>query len=115
MPIVPPTTTVVLMATDPRAALDRLVAALEAHLAAAQRRKGDDDPAVESAYRALADAFERYDEGLYAAHDEVTPFVLYDDDGDDDDEGEDGEDLEDDELEEVDLTEAGVEGGALRT
>ncbi len=95
MPILPPTTTVMPMATDPRAALDRLVAALEAHLAAATRRKGDDDPAVESAYRALADAFEGYDEALYAAHDEVTPFVLYDDDDADDDADEDAEDDED--------------------
>ena len=83
------------MATDPRAALDRLVAALEAHLGAAQRRRGDEDPAVEAAYRALADAFEGYDEALYAAYDEVTPFVLYDEDDDGDDE--DDEDAADDE------------------
>lgn len=116
------------MATDPRAALDRLVAALEAHLAAAQRRTGDDDPAVEAAYRALADAFERYDEGLYAAHDEVTPFVLYDEDDDEDDDADDddadgavvAEDaaLEDDDIVDLDddeLQEAGADGGALRT
>lgn len=86
------------MATDPRPALDRLVAALEAHLVAATRRQGDDDPAVEAAYRALADAFEGYDEALYAAHDEVTPFVLYDDDDDaDDDDADEDESDEDDE------------------
>jgi len=94
------------MATDPRAALDRLVEALQAHLAAAQRRKGDEDPAVEAAYRALADAFEVYDEALYAAHDEVTPFMLYDEDeeseDDDADEADDGEDDDADEDEDLD-------------
>lgn len=85
------------MATDPRAALDRLIAALEAHLGAAERRRGDDDPAVEAAYAQLADAFEVYDEALYTAHDEVTPFELPDDDEDDDDEHDD--ELADDEDE----------------
>lgn len=98
------------MATDPRAALDRLVAALEAHLAAAQRRRGDDDPAVESAYRALADSFEHYDEALYTAHDEVTPFVLYDEDDDaedaDDPDGDDADDAEDADDEPGELEEA---------
>jgi hypothetical protein len=89
------------MTSDPRAALDRLVAALEAHLQAAGRRTGEADPAVVSAYQTLADAFETYDEALYAAYDEVTPFVLYedaeDDDSDDsDDEEDDDEDDEDD-------------------
>ena len=83
------------MATDPRAALDRLIAALEAHLGAAQRRRGDDDPAVEAAYAQLADAFEVYDEALYTAHDEVTPFELPDDE---DDEDEDDDELADDEA-----------------
>lgn len=88
------------MADDPRAALDRMVAALEAHLGACQRRRSDDDPAVESAFRALADAFEHYDEALYSAYDEVTPFVLDEDDEDDDGE-EDDDVLDDDEVEQV--------------
>jgi hypothetical protein len=99
------------MTTEPRAALDRLIAALEAHLSAAGRRAGEADPAVVSAYQTLADAFEAYDEALYDAYDEVTPFVLYDDaedalseDDEDDDledlDDEDDEDLEDDDLEE---------------
>jgi hypothetical protein len=67
------------MSTDPRAALERLVAALEAHLVAAQQRRSERDAAVEAAYRRLADAFEAYDEALYDAYDEITPFVLYDD------------------------------------
>ncbi len=97
------------MTSDPRAALDRLVAALEAHLVAAGRRSGEADPAVVQAYQHLADAFEVYDEALYTAFDEVTPFVLYDDaadeeeDADDDDADDDADDdLEDDEVDDED-------------
>jgi hypothetical protein len=93
------------MTTDPRAALDRLVAALEAHLAAAGRRHGEADPAVVAAYQTLADAFETYDDALYAAYDEVTPFILYDDaedDEDSDDEDSDDEDSDDEDDLDVD-------------
>jgi hypothetical protein len=97
------------MTTEPRAALDRLIAALEAHLAAAGRRQGEADPAVVSAYQTLADAFEEYDEALYDAFDEVTPFVLYDeaedaaeDDEDDLDDDLDDDEDEDDVLDEID-------------
>jgi hypothetical protein len=96
------------MTSDPRAALDRLVAALEAHLQAASRRTGEADPAVVSAYQTLADAFETYDEALYAAYDEVTPFVLYEDAEDADDEDDDEDDDLDEEIGddvEVDLSE----------
>lgn len=90
------------MTSDPRAALDRLTAAFEAHLNAAAARHGDDDPAVDAAYATLADAFEHYDEALYTAHQEATPFVLYDDleEIDDEIEGDDGsdDDDEDDDL-----------------
>src|SRR3954468_2157188 len=97
-----------LMTSDPRAALDRLVAALEAHLQAASRRIGEVDPAVAAAFQTLADAFTAYDESLYAAYDEVTPFVLYDEAEDDDlDEADDeiediDDDLDDDEIEDID-------------
>jgi hypothetical protein len=92
------------MTTDPRAALDRLVAALEAHLHAASRRHGEADPAVVAAYQTLADAFETYDEALYTAYDEVTPFVLYDDaeDADDDEDDDDLDDEDDDEADDDD-------------
>jgi len=86
------------MTTDPRAALDRLIAALEAHLNAVTQRTGETDPAVVNAYQRLSDAFEVYDEALYSTHDEVTPFVLYDE-GDEDEDA----DLEDDEDEDADL------------
>jgi hypothetical protein len=88
------------MADDPRAALDQFIAALERHFAAASQRRSELDPAVVEAYDVLAGAFERYDEALFTAYDEVTPFVLSDDDDEDDDEGydedDDIDDLEDD-------------------
>jgi hypothetical protein len=87
------------MTTDPRAALDRLIAALEAHLQAASRRTGEADPAVVTAYQTLADAFESYDEALYGAYDEVTPFVLYEDDADDEGDTDDEDDEDEDDLE----------------
>ena len=91
------------MKSDPRAALDRLVAALEAHLVAVGRRQSEADPAVVQAYQALADAFEIYDESLYSAFDEVTPFVLYDDAADEEDDSDDeDDDFEDDEPDVID-------------
>lgn len=91
------------MTADARAALDRLLAALEAHFDAAQRRRGEQDPRVEQAYRTLADAFESYDEALYDAFDEVTPFVLYDDVEDEREDDEGSADDVDDEIDEDDL------------
>ena len=86
------------MTSDPRAALARLVAALEDHLAAAANRRDEADPVVADAYQRVADAFEAYEEALYDAYDEVTPFVLYDDDeGDEDDEDDTDEDEDSDE------------------
>jgi hypothetical protein len=78
------------MTADPRAALDRFVAALEAHYHAVSTRRGDDDPAVDDAYEVLADAFEVYEDALAQVYSEVTPFFL--DDGDDEDDGDDGDD-----------------------
>jgi hypothetical protein len=91
------------MTTDPRAALDRLVDALQVHLAASAARRGSSDPAVVAAYDTLADAFETYDEALFDAYGETTPFELYDEDEDDEDLDEDlddetdPDDLDDDE------------------
>lgn len=81
------------MSIDPRVALQSLVSALEEHLAASASRRGDEDPAVESAYLAIADAFEAYEEALYDSYSEVTPLVIYED-TDDEDEDEEDEDLE---------------------
>jgi hypothetical protein len=87
------------MSTDVRAALGELVAALERHLEAAAARRGENDPVVLAAYRAVAEAFEEYDDALLDAYDEVTPLEVFhgdDDDEDEDDEDEDDEDDEDD-------------------
>ena len=82
------------MTADPRAALDRFIAALEAHYNAVAARRGEDDPAVDDAYYVLADAFEVYDEALGQVHGEATPFYLAEEDEEDDDD-EDDEDEDD--------------------
>lgn len=86
------------MTVDPRAALDRLIAALEAHYHAVESRHGEDDPAVDDAYDVLADAFEVYDDALGTVFGEATPFYL----GEEEDESEDDEDddADDDESDE---------------
>lgn len=104
------------MSIDPRVALQSLVTALEEHLAAAASQRDDNDPAVESAYLGIADAFEVYEEALYDAFGEVTPLEIYedtDDDADDDrdDEDQDGDDEDADEEADYasDLVDAEVE------
>ena len=109
------------MTADPRAALDRFVAALEAHFHAVSTRRSDDDPAVDDAYEVLADAFEVYEDSLAQVYSEVTPFLLDDVDDDDDDESDDDtdDDEADDDLDtdidldtDLDAGDAGDEGGA---
>lgn len=90
------------MTGDPRAALDRFVAALEAHFHAVSTRRTDDDPAVDDAYDVLADAYEVYEDALARVYGETTPFGLLDDDAEDDDEDDD-EDIDEDDLDEDDL------------
>ncbi len=82
------------MSTDPREALDAFLEAVREHYAASAHRSGDQDTRVEAAYMALADAFEIYEDAIYTAFDEVTPFELFDDveDARDDEESEDDED-----------------------
>jgi len=90
------------MAIDPRAALDRFIAALEAHFSAVASGRGEDDPAVDDAYDVLADAFEVYDESLVAVHGEATPFYLADEEDDEHDDDED--DHDEDEYDDADET-----------
>lgn len=95
------------MTVEPRAALDRLIAALEAHHHAVATRRSDEDPAVDDAYDVLADAYEVYEDSLATVFGEVTPFYLADevDDDDEDDEDEDLDDIDfDDDLEDTDET-----------
>lgn len=95
------------MTDDPRAALDRLLAALEAHFHAVSTRRGDDDPGVDDAYDVLADAFEVYDDALVRVYGETLPFYLADDEAEDDDDDsdldEDDLDVEDDLIDGTDL------------
>lgn len=91
------------MSTDPRAALQALVNALEEHLAAAANRRSDDDPSVDGAYLAIANSFEAYEEALYDAYDEVTPLTVFADDDDSDDDYDDEDDEEDDFLEDNEM------------
>ena len=95
------------MSIDPRVALGSLTAALEEHLVAASSRRGDDDPAVESAFFAIADAFEAYADALYDAYGEDLPIDLLDSDDDDDDEDDDESTEEDEDADE----DAAREGG----
>ncbi len=88
------------MASDPRAALDQFVVALQRHFEAASGRRSELDPGVVAAYDELAAAFVAYDDALFDAYDEVTPFDLTDED--DEDYDEDDEDYEDDEDEDED-------------
>ncbi|HET9382971.1 MAG TPA: hypothetical protein VFP69_19385 [Streptomyces sp.] len=59
-----------------RAAAEAVKTALDRHLAAVERRSGEDDPAVYEAFNELAAAAETYDELLYDRYDEVTPFEI---------------------------------------
>ncbi|MET9148528.1 MULTISPECIES: hypothetical protein [unclassified Streptomyces] len=67
-------------AAEVRAAAEAVKTALDRHLAAVERRSGDDDPAVYEAFNQLAAAAEAYDELLYDRYDEVTPFEIPGDD-----------------------------------
>ncbi|MGN5733343.1 hypothetical protein [Arthrobacter psychrochitiniphilus] len=71
------------MSIDPRTALSALTTALEEHLVAASARRGEEDPIVEATFLGIIDAFEAYEEALFDAFDEVTPLVIYGEDGDD--------------------------------
>ena len=106
------------MATDPRAALNRLIAALEQHFEASST--GDEfSPAVIAAEDRLADAFFTYDDALFTAFGIELPLdiVEADEDEDDDfdeedfedydvDDYEDDEDIDEEEADEDDEDEA---------
>ena len=91
------------MTNDPRSALNRLIAAFEAHLDAAAT--GDElSPAVVAAENALQDAFFTYDDSLFTAYGIELPFEAFDSDGEDDDDDDyaDDEEYDDDEDEDYD-------------
>ena len=93
------------MTNDPRSALNRLIAAFEAHLDSAVT--GDEEsPAVVAAENALQDAFFTYDDALFTAYGIELPFDIVDaddeDDEDDYDEGDDYDDYDDEDDEDYD-------------
>lgn len=88
------------MSLEPDVALEEFLTAIRAHFAAAAHRTSDTDPRVEATYMALADAFEIYEDALYTAYDEVTPFELFDDV--EDAKADDAEDLDEEDLEDID-------------
>ncbi|MFJ2302923.1 hypothetical protein [Streptomyces sp. NPDC087787] len=67
-------------AAEVRAAAEAVKTALDRHLAAVERRSGEEDPAVYEGFNQLAAAAEAYDELLYDRYDEVTPFEIPGDD-----------------------------------
>lgn len=84
------------MTNDPRSALNRLIAAFEAHLDAAAT--GDElSPAVVATENALQDAFFTYDDALFTTYGIELPFDTVEDDGDVEDDDDDfDEDFDDD-------------------
>ena len=90
------------MSADPRAALAAFVSALERHLEASSSRRGENDPAVVAAYQDVAEAFDRYEDALMDAYEEVTPLEIYSDDDDDFDDDDDSDDDFDDDEDEKD-------------
>ncbi|MEX0913799.1 MAG: primosomal protein [Demequina sp.] len=107
------------MTSNSRDALRLLVAAFEEHLEAVASRRSADDAAVDDAYEALAEIFEKYEEALDLEFAESLPLVVDDsddfeegeasnprsvDEGDDDEDDEDDDDDDDfDDIEEFDL------------
>ncbi len=92
------------MSNESRAALAALTNALEEHLTAIVNRRGEHDPAIDNAYVAVANAFERYEETLFDDYEEVTPLEVFLDEEEEDfedefDEEDDIEFEEDDNLE----------------
>lgn len=98
-----------------RALLDSLVAALTAHLGAVERRRGETDGAVFASYERLREAFTAYDEALYDAYDEVTPFVVVEDEEEDEDEEDDEDEFDDEDLDDEDDVDVEVDTDALDT
>lgn len=99
------------MSADPRAALATFVSALERHLEAASARRGENDPAVVAAYQDVAEAFDRYEDALMDAYEEVTPLEIYseDDDEDEDDDFDDEDDDDEDDEDDEDFDDEGDE------
>jgi hypothetical protein len=62
------------MSPDVRVAADLLKSAIDRHLEACASKAGEEDPTVQAAYDLLREAAEAYDDALFDAYEEVTPF-----------------------------------------
>jgi hypothetical protein len=89
------------MESDVREALRHLTTAFENHLEAVIERRGPVDAAVDDAYEALAEAFERYEDLLDSEYAEDLPLVV--DEEDDGDDVVEGEDLDEEDVDEVEF------------
>ncbi|HEX6055933.1 MAG TPA: hypothetical protein VFY98_08990 [Intrasporangium sp.] len=94
------------MTVEPRAALERLISALERHYEAAGSTRDPDHPMVIAAAQDLAEAFDEYDEALFDATEVATPLAVYGDDFDGHEDEDDSDTvyagLDPDEYEDVD-------------
>lgn len=88
------------MSANAREALRHLTAALEAHLEAVESRRSATDAAVDDAFDAVAETFERYEDVLDTEYGEALPLILDDEIADALDEADDS--AEDDELDDDD-------------
>ncbi len=88
------------MSAHAREALRHLNAALEAHLEAVESRRSATDAAVDDAFDAVAETFERYEEVLDSEYGESLPIMLDDEIADSLDEI---DDSTDDDLDDTDL------------
>lgn len=66
------------MSAQAREALRHLNAALEAHLEAVESRRSATDAAVDDAFDAVAESFERYEDILDSEYGEALPLMLDD-------------------------------------
>jgi hypothetical protein len=62
------------MPPEVRAAAEQLKSAIDRHLEACAAKVGEEDPTVQAAYDLLREAAEAYDDVLFDAYEEVTPF-----------------------------------------
>lgn len=62
------------MSSEVRSAAELLKTAIDRHLEACERKQAEEDPAVQKAYDAVRDAAEEYDDALFEAYEEVSPF-----------------------------------------
>ena len=100
------------MSKEPRAELDKLIAALEHHLEVALSLDGDveDSPALDEAEENLRDAFFTYDDALFTDTGVELPFDILEDEDEEDEDDVDEYDDDDDDDEDDYLDEGELEG-----